>query len=75
MNEDIRGKHYQNEAARRQWQTPESILSEIGLTAGMTFVDIGCGQGCFALPAVRIVGEAGRVYALDANPEAIANLR
>ena len=38
---------------------------------GYTFIDVGCGNGFFALPAARLVGEKGKVYGLDANAEAI----
>jgi ubiquinone/menaquinone biosynthesis C-methylase UbiE len=60
---------------RRQWQDPEAILTEIGVKPGITFADIGCGGGFFALPAARMVGEKGKVYGLDVNPAAIAGLR
>ncbi len=60
---------------RRRWQNPDKILPSIGLTQGLTFVDIGCGSGFFALPAARIVGLNGTVYGLDKNPEYIARIR
>ena len=41
----------------------------------MVLADLGCGEGFFALPAARIVGERGRVYALDINTESIAHLK
>lgn len=63
------------ESGRRQWQNPEAILIEIGLRSGMTFVDIGCGGGFFAIPAAKIVGEEGRVYGVDVNDEAINFLK
>jgi ubiquinone/menaquinone biosynthesis C-methylase UbiE len=59
---------------RRKWQDPEAILDRIGLGPGMVFVDLGCGEGYFSLPAARIVGANGRVYALDINPESIGHL-
>lgn len=60
---------------RRKWQNPETILSMIGLGPGMVFVDIGCNQGYFALPAARRVGPEGRVYGVDINADAIEQLR
>jgi len=60
---------------RRKWQNPEAILADIGLRPGLTFVDIGCGGGFFALPAARIVGETGKVYGLDTNPRSITSLK
>lgn len=63
------------EEIRRQLQNPELILGEIGLKRGMTFVDVGCGEGFFAIPAARIVGEAGKVLAVDASADAISRLK
>jgi ubiquinone/menaquinone biosynthesis C-methylase UbiE len=67
--------HYSDETERRKWQDPEVILSDIGLKPGMTFLDVGCGDGFFALPAARIVGPAGQVFGLDSNSRGIETLR
>lgn len=64
-----------HDAERRRWQNPEAILKEIGLAEGMTFADIGSGGGFFAIPAAKMVGERGLVYALDASAGAIESLR
>jgi ubiquinone/menaquinone biosynthesis C-methylase UbiE len=64
-----------NDTERRKWQDPEKILAEIGLAPGITFVDLGCGDGYFALPAARIVGPKGRVIAIDIDEGAIGRLR
>jgi ubiquinone/menaquinone biosynthesis C-methylase UbiE len=69
------GVHFFNDPARRKWQDPEAILSEIGLKAGLVFADIACGGGFFSLPASRIVGKKGKVYGVDANPASIAALK
>jgi len=63
-----------NDPERRQWQDPEKILTGAGLRPGMTFIDIGCGEGFFSIPAAHIVGANGRVFAYDINEEAINNL-
>ena len=67
-------KFYGNEVERRKWQNPDSILASIGLNLGFTFVDVGCGEGFFSIPAAKIVGKKGRVFALDSDGEAIATL-
>ncbi len=36
---------------------------------GMTVMDIGCGMGHFAVPMARMVGEAGRVVAIETQQE------
>jgi ubiquinone/menaquinone biosynthesis C-methylase UbiE len=59
---------------RRQWQNPHAILAALGLKAGMVFVDIGCAQGFFALPAASIVGVSGKVYGVDVDELAIGQL-
>lgn len=64
-----------NDPERRKWQDPEKILTKIGLAPGMIFVDIGCGDGYFALPAARIVGPEGKVIAVDIDEGAIGRLR
>jgi ubiquinone/menaquinone biosynthesis C-methylase UbiE len=64
-------KFFGDETERRRWQNPEAILSSVGLKRGYTFVDVGCGTGFFALPAAKIVGIEGKVYAIDVDAEAI----
>ncbi len=60
---------------RRKWQDPEQIFDMIGLAPGMIFVDMGCGDGYFALPAARRVGNRGRVYAVDIDGDAVSRLQ
>jgi ubiquinone/menaquinone biosynthesis C-methylase UbiE len=67
--------HFYDETERRTWQNPEEILMGIGLKAGHTFIDIGCGEGFFSLPAARIVGPTGRVYAIDSSSESMDLLK
>lgn len=46
------------------WPTPGATLERLGVTAGTTLAEVGCGNGYFALPAARITDPAP-VYALD----------
>jgi ubiquinone/menaquinone biosynthesis C-methylase UbiE len=41
----------------------------------MVFIDVGCGDGYFALPAARRVGPQGKVYAVDSDAGAIQRLQ
>ena len=50
---------------------PAALLEEAGVGAGMTVVDFGCGPGRYTIPAARLVGATGRVYAADVHPLAL----
>jgi len=41
---------------REQWQPPDDILDIIGIQPNSTFIDVGCGDGYFAIPAAQRVG-------------------
>ncbi len=51
------------------------ILGEVGIRPGFTVLDFGCGPGSYILPAWRLIGESGRLYALDMHPLAVAAVR
>ena len=44
------------------------------LSAGMRAMDIGAGMGFFTIPMATLVGDEGRVIAVDLQPEMIAGL-
>lgn len=50
------------------------ILKQIGISRGQTVLDFGCGYGAYTIPVAEIVGEWGRVYALDKDKEALDTL-
>jgi ubiquinone/menaquinone biosynthesis C-methylase UbiE len=54
---------------------PENTLRRIGVAPGHTFLDFGCGPGSFSMAAARLVGPAGKVYALDFSPIAVRAVR
>ncbi len=54
---------------------PEKVLQEVDLRPGMVVLDYGCGPGAFSLAVARLVGPAGRVYALDIHPLAARFVR
>jgi ubiquinone/menaquinone biosynthesis C-methylase UbiE len=67
-------KHF-GEGKLRQWHHSGLSLKSIGLRSGMTFMDVGCGYGFFTIPAARIVGEKGKVYAVDIDAASIDQLK
>lgn len=54
---------------------PEMIFGELNLTEGSTFLDLGCGVGKYSIYASKIIGDTGKVYALDQNETLIQNLK
>jgi ubiquinone/menaquinone biosynthesis C-methylase UbiE len=54
---------------------PREWLRETGIATGQKVLEVGSGPGFFTIPAAEIVGESGRVYALDNNPFAVEHVR
>lgn len=53
------------------WQKPELIMNMLGNMEGKTIADIGAGTGYFAR---RMVAQAGKVIAIDIDPQFITYL-
>jgi len=49
----------------------KNILKEVGIKPGFHVLDYGCGPGSYIIPLAELVGESGKVYALDIHPLAI----
>ena len=47
------------------------IVKEVGLKPGFKVLDFGCGPGGYVPPVSELIGEDGRLYALDVMPVAI----
>lgn len=62
-------------AQRKQDFQPEKLLRQAGLSIGMNFIDVGCGNGFFAIPAAKIVQEKGKVLAFDKSQEMLEDLK
>jgi len=58
-----------NEKAADPKNKPEQIIEAIELKPGYCIADIGAGGGYFTLRFADIVGDKGKVYAVDTNPE------
>ena len=53
---------------------PKDKLLEIGIGPGSQVLDYGCGPGSFSIEAARLVGESGKVFAVDIHSNAIASV-
>ena len=49
----------------------EIYLKDIGIKKGQSILDFGCGDGHYTIPAAKVVGEKGLVYAQDKEKEAL----
>ncbi len=59
---------------RRIFHKPEEIFLPY-LQEGMTAVDLGCGMGYFSIGMAKIVGETGKVIAIDLQQRMLETLR
>jgi len=53
----------------------EDTLKEVGIKAGFYILDYGCGPGSYTIPAAQLVGDSGKVYALDIQPLAVKQVQ
>jgi ubiquinone/menaquinone biosynthesis C-methylase UbiE len=53
----------------------KNILEEVGIKPGFQVLDYGCGPGGYIVPLAKLVGESGKVHALDIHPLAIQKVQ
>ena len=60
----------------QRWIKQEGIdyIKQLGIKAGQVVVDFGCNEGHYTIPAARVVGTTGTVYAIDQEQSAIDQL-
>jgi ubiquinone/menaquinone biosynthesis C-methylase UbiE len=52
-------------------KNPYRALEMAGLKPGQKVLEVGCGPGFFTIPAAKMVGDKGIIYAIDVNQRAI----
>ncbi|OGR42141.1 MAG: hypothetical protein A2X35_06665 [Elusimicrobia bacterium GWA2_61_42] len=72
---DPEERHKLDNPERRAVMPPEETLVKAGIRPGDIVLDVGCGMGYFSIPAARMVGPKGFVYALDVSGVMLAELR
>ena len=60
----------------KKWlkEVSERSLRQVGIRRGDVVLDFGCSSGNYTIPAARIVGEEGRVYAIDKDRRDLGKL-
>jgi len=51
------------------------FLQEIGIKRGYKIVDFGCGEGHYTIPLAKVVGNKGKVYAIDKDKAVLSRLK
>jgi len=53
---------------------PQHNLEQLSIDPGMVVADLGCGAGNYAIPAAKMVGTTGNVFAVDVQQELLSRL-
>jgi ubiquinone/menaquinone biosynthesis C-methylase UbiE len=59
---------------RRFFQNPQKILKPF-VSEGMKVLDIGCGPGFFSIELAKLVGNSGKVFAVDLQEGMLQKIR
>ncbi len=71
MTDKSEKKHFHHGKSSKDILDAEFVLNSIGLKKGDIFLDAGSGDGYMSLAASKIVGEKGKVYAVEIWEESI----
>ena len=59
----------------RNWLQPlDKVIERSGIKRDMIVLDLGCGSGALTTLASRVVGQQGKVYAVDMQPAMLRQL-
>jgi ubiquinone/menaquinone biosynthesis C-methylase UbiE len=63
---DLKARMFNKKASRAK-SKPDEIIKSLFLEPGQSVADVGVGGGFFTLRFARLIGEKGKVYAIDTN--------
>lgn len=66
---------YLDKDYRRKIQSPDKLIKRSGIREGMRILEVGCGSGAFTDYISRAVGDKGKVFAADIQPEMLEQLK
>jgi len=60
-----------------KWEAKNGVafLKRVGLKSGQTVLDFGCRVGHYTIPAAKVVGNNGIIYAMDKEQQALNELQ
>lgn len=61
--------------SRQREEDCETMLAALNVQLGQTVCDMGCGNGFYTLPLAKLVGEGGKVVAVDIQREMLLLLK
>lgn len=61
--------------SRDAWQYPDRVIAELAIQPGQHIADLGAGGGYFTFRLADAVGNTGKVYAVDIDPDMTAYLQ
>jgi len=70
-----KGAEWLMRRVREQEEGPSKMREQLRVKSGMVICDMGCGNGYHTLPLAEMVGEKGKILAVDVQPEMIEMLR
>ena len=66
--------HVFDDPARDEWQKPHEVIQALGLAPDAVVADLGAGTGYFSARLADMLRAAGRVYAVDLEPDMVKHL-
>ena len=71
----FQGAAWLERESRQKEERTDLLLKSLDLKAGMAVADIGAGTGFLSRGMANLVGEKGRVFAVDIQPEMLGKLK